>query len=75
MKNDSGYSRETVAEDPVTPMMRLAVCLYKLARGDYLHTIAELAGLGTATVCFITKEVCETSFLFMGQICDKKHAK
>ena len=52
-------SKQTVTEDPITPEVRLAVCLYRLARGDYLHTIAELVGLGTATVSLITKEVCE----------------
>ena len=40
--------------------VRLAVCLYGLARGDYLHTEGELAGLGTANVCLIVKEVCHT---------------
>ena len=49
--------RETTAEVPVTPEIRLAVCLYRLARGDYLHTIAELTGLGTSTVCDIVREV------------------
>ena len=52
-------SKQTVTEDPITPEVRLAVCLCRLARGDYLHTIAELVGLGTATVSLITKEVCE----------------
>lgn len=49
--------RETTAEVPISPEVRLAVCLYRLARGDYLHTIAELTGLGTSTVCMIVKEV------------------
>lgn len=49
--------RETTAEVPVSPEIRLAVCLYRLARGDYLHTVAELTGLGTSTVCVIVKEV------------------
>ena len=40
------------------PMIRLAVCIYRLARGDYLHTIAELVGLGTSTVSLIVQEVC-----------------
>ena len=51
--------KESITEDPMTPMMRLAVCLYRLARGDYLHTISELVGLGKTTVCLIVKEVCE----------------
>ena len=42
-------------------MVRLVVCLYRLARGDYLHTIAELV-LGTATVSLATREVCDALF-------------
>ena len=50
--------KETTAEAPVAPEIRLAVCfLYRLARGDYLGTVAELTGLGTSTVCEIVKEV------------------
>ena len=49
--------RETTAEVPIPPEIRLAVCLYRLARGDYLHTIGELIGLGTSTVCEIVREV------------------
>eukprot|EP00794_Sanderia_malayensis_P012600 gene12600-biopygen10039 len=52
-------AKESVTEDPVSPEMRIAVCIYRLARGDYLHAIAELVGLGKATVCLIVKEVCE----------------
>ena len=49
--------KETVAEVPIPPEIRLAVCLYRLGRGDYLHTISELTGLGTSTVCEIIVEV------------------
>ena len=52
-------SKQTITEDAIPPMVRLAVCLYRLARGDYLHTIAELIGLETATVSLITVEVCD----------------
>ena len=52
-------TKQTVAENPVPPPVRLAVCLYRLGRGDYLHTIGELAGLGKSTVCGIVKEVSE----------------
>ena len=34
-------AKEAVAENPVPPDVRLAVCLYRLGRGDYLHTIGE----------------------------------
>ena len=49
--------RDTVAEDPIPPAFRLAVCLYCLARGDYFYTIAEMTGLGNSTVCGIVSEV------------------
>ena len=52
-------AKEAVAENPVPPDVRLAVCLYRLGRGDYLHTIGELVGLGKSTVCGIVKEVSE----------------
>ena len=38
--------RDTVPGDPIPPAFRLAVCLYRLARGDYFYTIAEMTGLG-----------------------------
>ena len=44
---------------PVSPECRLAICLYRLGQGDYLYTIAELFGLGVATVHSIVKVVCE----------------
>ena len=51
-------SRQTVTEEPLPPELRLAICLYRLGRGDYLYTIAEMAGLGVSTVCNIVQEVC-----------------
>ena len=44
-------SRETVTEELLPPELRLAICLYRLGRGDYLYTIAEMARLGVSTVC------------------------
>ena len=52
-------SRQTVTEEPLPPELRLAICLYRLGRGDYLYTIAEMAGLGVSTVCNIVQEVCQ----------------
>ena len=51
--------KNTVTEIPVSPECRLAICLYRLGRGDYLYTIAELFGHGVATVHNIVKEVRE----------------
>ncbi len=49
--------KETIAEDPISPECRLAVCLYRLGRGDYLYTISELAGIGESTACEIVMNV------------------
>ena len=39
--------------------MRLAICLYRLGRGDYYFTIAAMSGVGVSTVAGITEDVCE----------------
>jgi hypothetical protein len=51
--------RKSIVEVPISPELRLAVCLYRLGRGSYYYTIAEMTGLGVSTVCAITEEVCE----------------
>ena len=51
--------RDVVCEDPIPPDMRLAICLYRLGRGDYYFTIAEMSGVGVSTVAGITEDVCE----------------
>ena len=50
--------QEFVVKVPINPDQRLAVCLYRLPRGDYLYTIVEMAGLAESTVCQIVVEVC-----------------
>ena len=51
--------KDFVTEQHVSAECRLAICLYRLGRGDYLYTIAELFGLGVTTVHKIIEEVCE----------------
>ena len=51
--------KEYVTEEPIPPEQRLAICLYRLGRGDYLYTITEMVGLAESTVCQITVEVCK----------------
>ena len=41
----------------ITHEERFAICLYRLGREDYYHTIAEMTGLGVATMCTIVSEV------------------
>ncbi len=57
IKND--ISKETVTEEPISPEKRLSICLLRLGRGDYNHTISELVGVGESTVCNVTEEVCK----------------
>ena len=53
--------KDFVTEQPVSAECRLAICLYRLGRGDYLYTIAELFGLSVTTVHKIIEEVYEGS--------------
>ena len=61
--------RETLCEEPISPECRLAICLYRLGRGDYLYTIAEMAGLGVSTVCTIVNEVSQAIVECMWEEC------
>ena len=56
---DPFLARQTVTEEPISPELRLVICLYRLGTGDYLYTIAEMSGLGVSTVCSIVQEVCQ----------------
>ena len=64
---------QTVTEEPIPPALRLAICLYRLGRGDYFYTIAEMSGLGVSTVSSICQEVC-LGGPFMERECVKSHA-
>ena len=50
--------KKTVTEEPIPPDFRLAITIYKLARGDYIYTIGEMCGLAKSTVCVIVIETC-----------------
>ena len=56
---EDGLQREYLCEAPISPKERLAICLYRLSRGDYYHTISEMTGKGVSTVRNITQEVCD----------------
>ena len=43
--------KEYVTEEPIPPKQKLAICLYRLGRGDYLYAIAEMVGLADSAVC------------------------
>ena len=65
--------KNIVTEPSVSPECRLAICLYRLGRGDYLYTIAELFGLGVATVHNIVKEVCEAIIKNLWKVSVQEH--
>ena len=51
--------KQHTAEEPISPDMRLAICLYKLSRGDYNYTISEMTGVGESIVICIVNEVSQ----------------
>ena len=65
--------RETVNEDPISPECHLGICLYRLGRGDYYYTIAEMAGLGVSTVHAIVTQVCSSIIENLWQECITKN--
>ena len=58
LENTRGaLQKQIVTELLISPEMRLAICLYKLRRGDYHYTIREMAIVAQSTVCRIFIEV------------------
>ena len=51
--------KRTMTEEAISPEERLAIALYKLARGDLYFALAEMSGRGVSTVRNITVEVCK----------------
>ena len=51
--------KEFITEEPIPPECRLAITIYKLARGDYMYTIGEMCGIAESTVCSIVIETCQ----------------
>ena len=68
-----GIQHDVVTETPISPECRLGICLYRLAIGDYFYTIAEMVGLGVATVCSIVKEVTEAIIANLWNLFVKQH--
>ena len=56
-KIEHDITKKETAETPISASKGLVVCLYKLARGDYYHTISEMTGTGESTVIRIVDEV------------------
>ena len=53
----NAIEKDTITEEPISPEAPLAICLYRLARGDYYFTIAEMAAIAERTVGYIVNEV------------------
>ena len=49
IRHDS--KKDILNEDPISAECRLAICLYRPGRGDYLVTISEMTGCDVTTVC------------------------
>ena len=73
IRND--LEHQTINEDPITPECRLAICIYRLGRGDknYYYTIAKMAGLGASTVHEIVTQVCWLITEHLWEECVMKH--
>ena len=52
--------RKTVVEEPISAKCCLAVCLYRLGRGDYLYTSAKMTGFGESTIRAVVSKACES---------------
>ena len=65
--------RATVNEEPILPECWLAVCLYRLARGDYYYTIAEMTGLGVSSVYTIVNDIMKAIVENLWEECVTKH--
>ncbi|CAH3185795.1 unnamed protein product [Porites lobata] len=65
--------KDTITEEPISREGRLAICLYRLARGDYYFTIAEMAGIGERTVGYIVNEVTTAIVECLREDTVKKH--
>ena len=55
-------THDTTAGEPISHQERSVIFLYRLSRGDYYHTIAEMTGRGLTTLQCITQEVYKVIF-------------
>ena len=65
--------KDTITEEPISPEGRLAICLYRLASGDYYFPTAEMAGIGEWTVGYIVNEVTTAIVECLWEDTVKKH--
>ena len=65
--------KQELAEEPIPAETRLGICLYRLGRGDYFYTIAEMTGFATPTVCNIVIEVSQSITENLWEVSVEKH--
>ena len=65
--------RQTLCEELISPAFRLGLSLYRLGRGDYFYTIAEMVGLAPCTVSTIVHEVNEAIVSCLWECCITIH--
>ena len=65
--------KQTLCEEPISPVFRLGLCLYRLGRGDYFFTISELSGLAPCTVSTIVNEVNKAIVSCLWKKCVASH--
>ena len=55
---ETGFNigKQHTAEEPVSPQIRLTICLYKLSRGDYNYTVSEMTRVGESIAICIVNE-------------------
>lgn len=66
-------SNNKSALDSISQKLWIALCLYRLGRGDYLYTIAELASSELSMVCFIVNKVCQVLVDHLWSECMSSH--
>ena len=65
--------RQTLCEEPIPLELRLGLALYRLGRGDYIYSIAEMTGLGPSTVSTIVIEVNQVILRCLWKSCVTVH--
>ena len=71
--NRHDLEREMVNEDTISTVCRLVICWYRLGRGDYYYTIAEMPGLDVSTVHATVTQVCASIIENLWQECITKN--
>ena len=69
----NAIEKGTITEERIIPEARLAICLYRFARGDYYFTKAEMSGIEERTVGYIVNAVTTAIVECLWEDTIKKH--